>query len=259
MNNISTKNNKINQEKLNENEHIKIIEIFSKIQSNKIKDKEQIKEYKTKIFALNFMLFYIVIYFFVSATLLIANCQDQEVIDKQYDLPFHYMDFWGSFVFSCVEVYILNLANMLEFGSIRFFIGLIGIGSTLITAILFSLNPFFWDLPCHWLEFSAQFFLTLSDFFFILNQFQNKDNILYKYRFIEITIVIFILIASVFKLLIFGELFNIQQPERFAHFIEFAGEMANALFAFMFTYILYKDSNSKLNQFMEKENMENNC
>ncbi len=220
-----------------------------------IREHENIKTVKKKKFALGIMLFYIVIYFFVSATLLIANCQDQDIIEKEYDTPFHFLDFWGSFIFACVEVSILSLASMLEFGSLRFFIGLIGIGTTLITAILFSFNQEFWGLPCHWLEFSAQIFLTISDLFFILNQFKNKDNILYKYRYIEVSLVILLLCASVVKLLVFGDIFGFPQAERVAHFIEFTGEMTNAIFAFLFTYLLYKECENQLDEILEKDKL----
>lgn len=211
--------------------------------------KDQYSNHKTKKLSLTIMLFYIIIYFFCCCTLLIANCQPPETIDSKYNVPFHMLDFWGSFGFALIEAAILVTADMVEIGSIRYFIVAINIGTTLIAAVLFSFNPEFWEITCHWIEFSAQIFITLSDILFIFHQFKKAEtNILYKYRYYELALVLLFAMAAVIKLLVFGEVIKLGiDPEKAAHFFEYCGEMINAIFAFIFTLVMYKDCNQNLN------------
>jgi hypothetical protein len=204
--------------------------------------KYQFSEFKFKKLILSLMLFYIIINFFCCSTLLIANFQSPEVIEKYYDLPFHLLDFWGSFGFALIESAILVLADMVIIGSYRYFIITFNIGATLIAAILFSFNPEFWEVPCHWIEYSAQIFITLSDVLFIFHQFKKTENILYKYRYYELGFVLFFSLAAVIKLLVYGNVIYLGlDPEKASHFFEFIGEMFNSVFAFVFTMLIYNE------------------
>jgi len=209
---------------------------------------EKYSNIKRKKFSLSIMLFYIIIYFFCCCALLIANCQSQEIIDSEYNVPFHMLDFWGSFGFALIEASILVIADMVEIGSMRYFIIAINIGTTLIAAVLYSFNPEFWEITCHWIEYSAQIFITLSDLFFIFHQFKNKQNILYKYRFFELVLVLIFALAAIVKMLVYGELIKLHiDPEQAAHFFEYCGEMVNAIFAFLFTLVMYKECENDFN------------
>lgn len=212
-----------------------------------IMKKDEYNNLKRKKISLSFMLFYIIIYFFCCCTLLIANCQSPEIIDAKYNVPFHMLDFWGSFGFTLIEASILVIADMVEIGSVRYFIVAINIGTTLIAAVLFSFNPAFWEITCHWIEFSAQIFITLSDVLFIFHQFKKAENILYKYRYYELALVLVFAVAAILKLLVFGSLIKLGiDAEQAAHFFEYCGEMVNAIFAFVFTLVMYKECENNI-------------
>ncbi len=52
---------------------------------------------------------------------------------------------------------------------------------------------------------------------------------------------------SFFKLLVFGEVIHYDMgPERAAHYFEYTGEMFNDTFAFIFTYIRFKNVSLQL-------------
>jgi len=230
---------------INKKQNYYLKTLFEKL----IMKKDEYSTYKRKKLSLSLMLFFIIIYFFCCCTLLIANCQAPEIIDSKYNVPFHMLDFWGSFGFALIEAAILVTAAMVEIGSLRHFIVSVNIGTTLIAAVLFSFNPEFWEINCHWIEFSAQIFITLSDILFIFHQFKKAEyNILYKYRYYELGLVLFFAMAAVIKLLVFGGVINLGiDPEQAAHFFEYCGEMVNAIFAFVFTLVMYKECNQNLN------------
>ncbi len=57
------------------------------------------------------------IYFAVATTLLAANFNDQEFIEANYFLAFHYTEFWSAFLFTLVEAFIFVSAGMFGFES----------------------------------------------------------------------------------------------------------------------------------------------
>jgi hypothetical protein len=253
--------NGVSKKKIEKFEYEKLeslnIEYFFKSQARNLlnvniklnQKKEEIKSLKLKKFVLGFMLFYITIYFFTSTALLIANSQSQENIEEHFVSGFHSLDFWGSFFFALVEALALIFASMMNIGDWRFFIALFNVGSTLVALVLFSFSPEYWEVPAHWCEYAAQVCLTLADFFFVLHNFKDKDNILFRYRVWEIIIVSLLTLASVLKLFIYGSVIVMSKnPEHDTHYFEFIGEMCNAIFAFAFTYLLYKESNQALEE-----------
>jgi hypothetical protein len=218
---------------------------------------DKFSEIKREKLFIAFMLFFLVLYFFSSCTLLIANCQSMKIIEEKYNIPFTAIDFWGSFFFTLVEACILVNANILSIGSLRFLIVAFNIGMTLIAAVLYSLNPEFWEVPCHWIEFVAQICIALSDLIFIFHQFKNKtDNILYRYRYYEALVISILVLGNIFKLLLFGGGIKIgMDGEQAAHFIEYIGEMINTIFAFLFTTILFKECEENLKNFFIEKNL----
>lgn len=215
---------------------------------------DQFKKIQSEKLFISIMLFFLVLYFFSSLTLLIANCQPMEIIDTKYNVPFHMIDFWGSFIFTLVEASILINTNMLTIGSLRFLMIAFNIGMTLLAAVLFSMNTEFWEIPCHWIEFFAQIFITFSDMIFIFHQFKNTDNILYKYRYIEAGMISILVIGNCFKLLIFGDVIYVgMNGEQAAHFIEYIAEMCNTVIAFLFTIVTYRECDEKIRRLFIKD------
>lgn len=216
-------------------------------------------ELKSSSIIIIFLIIYTAIYFFSSMCLFIANTQGPEVIEG-FEIAFHSLDFIGSFIFALVEGISLLMSNIVVVGELRFYLLVLNIGMTLTGSILFILSPAYWEITSHWIEFSAQVFLTLTDLIFISVQFKkNKESILYKYRYYELIFVVVLLVSSVFKLFVFGDAVNFGiDPEQLAHFFEFSGEMANSMFALLFLTAYYSDIGLKIDtltrSFINKSN-----
>lgn len=210
-------------------------------------------EYKSSSIIIIFLIIYTTVYFFSSMCLFIANTQGPEVIEH-FEIAFHTLDFIGSFIFALVEGISLIMSNIVAVGELRFYLLVLNIGMTLTGSILFILSPEYWEITSHWIEFSAQVFLTLTDLIFISVQFKkNKDSILYKYRYFELIFIIILLFCSIFKLFIFGNIINFGiDPEQLAHYFEFSGEMANSLFAILFLTAYYDDISIKIENSSKK-------
>jgi hypothetical protein len=236
------KNNKNN----NNNNNLSPLDLVKILENTMIKSENFSRFQREKLF-ISFMLFFLVIYFFNCLTLFILNCQPMEIISEKYEIPFHMLDFWGSFIFTLIEGCILVNANIVTIESIRFPFIAFNIGMTLLAAVLYSVNPEYWEVPAHWIEYFAQICIVLSDLSFIFHQFKNTENILYKYRYFESVLICFLVIFNFLKLLLYGEVISWGFPgEQSAHFIEFLGEMINAAFAFLFTIVYYKDCDQNL-------------
>lgn len=220
----------------------------TRIMMNQIGFKE-ILEKKHKLRVMTFLIFFNVIYIFSSMTLLIANTQSLDAINT-YFYPFHVLDFVGSFLFAVVESNALILAGIVTVAEPRFFLLCLNCGLTFIAAVLFLLLPAYWEVTSHWIEFSAQVFLTSIDLIFIWVQFKDETNPLYKYRFIEIGLVIVMLTSSITKLFIYGGVLRIgnHDPEQTAHFLEFIGEIINSLFALVFLITIYSKEEKEMNE-----------
>jgi len=253
----NNKNYKINQRNNNNNNPETNTDLVTILEHIIIKSDKFNTIQREKLF-ISFMLFFLVLYFFSSLTLLIANCQPMEIIDTKYNVPFHMIDFWGSFLFTLVEACILVNANMLTIGSLRFLIVAFNIGMTLVAAVLFSMNPEFWEIPCHWIEFSAQICIAFSDLIFIFHQFKKTDSMLYRYRNCEAAMILFLVLGNCFKLLIFGGVIKVgMDGEQAANFIEYIAEMINSVFAFLFTIVSYRECDENLKHLFIKKNFSN--
>lgn len=204
------------------------------------------KELKSRSFILTLLIFFTICYFFSSASLFIANTQSLESIDSYFH-PFHNLDFIGSFIFAVVECISLISAEIIVFGEPRFFMVFINVGLTLIAAILFLIKAEYWEVTSHWIEFSAQVFLTSIDLVFISNQFKDKENVLYKFRYYEVGLILILLLSSVVKLFIYGGVIDFHMDgEQLAHYLEFIGEMINSSFALLFLFTIYNELQTKI-------------
>jgi hypothetical protein len=193
------------------------------------------------------LLFYIllvVMYFGVSAALLGANCLDQAVIEEYYTLPFHLAEFWSQFLFSILEAFILVAADIIDVDTpAKFFqllLVIINVILTLVAALLYTFSPLLFERPAHYIEYSAQITLTMANFVFIFKLGDSTSLIWKRFRVAEIVVVSLLLVMAIFKLLLFIPVIPIDMgPERSSHFLEFIGEMGNALFAFVFAILLF--------------------
>ena len=116
---------------------------------------------------------------------------------------------------------------------------IVNAGGTLTALILFLLNAEFFEVTSHWIEYSTQLFITITDFIFIFGT-KDKTSALYKYRYYEFVLISISLCLNGIKLLVYGDVIETQMGgERAAHFFEYTGEMFNDIFAFMFTSLRF--------------------
>ena len=188
---------------------------------------------------LNFFQLVIVLNFFQNMALLIANLEDQDVIESTYYWPFHFLDFGQSFAFALIEAIYLIKCGYVQ-GVLSFAIIIVNVGGTLIALILFLFAAEFFEPTSHWIEYSVQFCVTFTSFAFIFGN-QDKTSVLYKYRYFEAGLVCLSLAMAGLKLLVYGEVIEFEiGAERAAHFFEYTGEMFNDAFALAFTIIRLK-------------------
>ena len=114
--------------------------------------------YNNHKFKQNILIFFIlviVINFFCNLALLVANCHPQDVIEENYYLPFHMLDFYGSFFFALSEGCVLILTGIVTLDSIKIYLIILNIGGTLVALILFTFDPEFFEVTSHWIEYSV--------------------------------------------------------------------------------------------------------
>ncbi|CAK88371.1 unnamed protein product (macronuclear) [Paramecium tetraurelia] len=209
-------------------------------------------EHKFKKFIFAFFVLVIVLNFFCNLSLFIANFQTQEVIEEYFYLPFHQLDFWGAFFFALSEGCVLILTGIVTLDSYKIYLIIINIGGTLVALILFLFNPELFEPTSHWIEYSVQLLLTLTDFLFIFQQ--DKTSLMYKYRYSESFIIIVTFIMSLIKLLIYGDIIPTNDDgERQAHYLEYSGEMINDCFAIFFIVIQLNKENTNILQTMQTQ------
>lgn len=193
-------------------------------------------------------MFLIVIYFGILASLLGANFQPQSVIEETYFIPFHMLEFWGAFAFAVLEAFILVSIGVLDVEHHWYAALLVAINicATLVAAILFSFDPEAYEFISHLIEYSAQITLTAANFLFIFLLPRQPTSTLVqtwkRFRIVEIVVVACFMVVAILKFLVYlSVIVTDMEPERAAHFFEFTGEMANAVFAFVFAFLLYAD------------------
>ncbi len=213
----------------------------------------------------NFILSYLissVLYLGLNLSLLAANFQDQEFIEENYYLPFHLLEFWAVFVFSVIEAFVLHSVGLLQFeGSLFQKTQTVLVWSnilfTMMTAVLFSLYPPFYEVPAHYMEYSAQILLTIVNFVFIFgnNPTQNdpaeepisKTAKVNKYALIVLAS--FSVLLSLLQLLVYSDAIKTQiGGERAGHFIEFSVESLNAVIVIFFTLQKYRIISKQLDE-----------
>eukprot|EP01102_Stenamoeba_stenopodia_P008503 TRINITY_DN244_c0_g1_i2.p1 TRINITY_DN244_c0_g1~~TRINITY_DN244_c0_g1_i2.p1 ORF type:complete len:287 (+),score=59.30 TRINITY_DN244_c0_g1_i2:103-861(+) len=178
------------------------------------------------------------------------NFKDQEFIEEFYYRPFHLLAFWGVFVFTIIEAFILilsQLATKLQAVLLGF-----NVISSLMTAILFNVYPEEYEVVAHYLEYAIQIFISGVNFMFVFNLLRTQpdgSNPFYKYRYLELLVVLLIILLSVFQLFFYSGLIPTDiGSERTAHFCEFVNEIMNGCFALWYACVVYLGIKKELNQ-----------
>lgn len=182
-------------------------------------------------------------YISLNIALLGANFKDRHYLEEHYSLIFHQLAFWGLFVFTILEAFLLFTSETIQFDSNSMsqpLVMLFNVLTTFAAAILFTIHPTTFEVPSHYLEFSIQIVITLVNFIFIWNNIRSKTNrtILYRYRYLEATVAVLLVCLAIFQLLLYSGLLKTKTDgERAAHFCEFVNEIFNGLFALFFAVV----------------------
>jgi hypothetical protein len=200
---------------------------------------------------LRLYIFATLIYLGINIGLFGLNFKDQDFIESQYYLPFHLLEFWAIFVFTLIEAFVLVSTGTLKVNGSwtqRLQIGLTGfdILYTLMIAIIFSMDPEVYEVPAHFMEYSAQVLITLVNFIYVFGfgkskTFKNSGN-----RQIQFTLASIGFLMSIFQFLIYTE--AIPTPpggERSGHFFEFTTESLNASIVLYYSIIAYMQGELK--------------
>jgi hypothetical protein len=109
-------------------------------------------------------------------------------------------------------------------------------------AIIFTMYPEEYEIPSHYMEYSAQILITLLDFVFIINYVKSSTSgtWVYKLRHFEIGLAAVTLVLSILQFLVYTDVIPTEPGgERSGHFFEFSIEAANAAFVLWFAIISY--------------------
>jgi len=212
-----------------------------------IHDHQQINSKKTFILMYIFLL---LAYIGIQLGLLSCNFKSQEFIEDTYYYSFHLIEFWAVFIFTVLEAFILFVTGNVNaddfLGVIQLCILSFNVVSTLVCAIMVSIDLSDYEVPTHFMEYSIQILITAIDFLFIFRFNGDQENKMFKYsKFVFASCICFMSWVQIF---IYAGSFPTggMEAERAAHFCEFSVESANALFALMFGYQLYNKYSSDL-------------
>jgi hypothetical protein len=228
-----------------------------------------VHEYSLLDIKMNRLLFYIfvvLIYIGLNVALLGANMNDQEYIETHYYLSFHLSSFWGVFIFALIEALVFFVTKTLSWDNrIQSTVVLCNVMLTFATALLFTFDPVAYETPAHYMEYIAQILISAVNLIFLntyMNNIRDKTSPVYKLRYLEVFIALFVLGLSILTLFLYTRStgdptgndnssssliwWNVWMdivreigPERSAHFAEFFNEICNGIFALFYTMISY--------------------
>jgi hypothetical protein len=206
-----------------------------------------------------FYMFATCVYFSICIALLVANTMPDDVIDAEYFLPFHLLEFWGQCAFTILEAFVLVHSQFVPLLSVPSALFVVNVVASTTAALLFSINGHIFDRTAHWIEYCVQITVVLANFVFIL--FQNGagnslSKFLYRWRYVECVFVIVMLGVSIVQLLVFVPVIHtaIQVPDQAAHYFEYTGEMANCVVVFIFALALFLGVNKQFDEHVQQLN-----
>jgi len=197
-------------------------------------------------------LFILLVYIGLNAALLGANQKPQAYIEENYYLIFHMTSFWAVFVFTLMEALLLISVDKIVWSNkFQFLIVMFNVMTTFTTALLFTIYPREYEVPAHYMEYSAQIFISSVNVIFVRNYTltANMSGMFYKLRHVEIFVAWLMVTFSFFQLFIYSGLIPVAMGgERAGHMCEFCNEIFNGGFAFVYTLVLYSDVTQDLNR-----------
>ena len=216
-----------------------------------------IHDYTTLATRKNILLVYvfsILIYMAINFGLLGANFISQADIEANYYYPFHLLAFWSIFCFTLLEAFIMISSGII---SVTNFIAtalvFFNVISSLTTAILFSMSPKIYEVPCHYMEYTIQVFVSCVNSVFVFHYLRKSKGFFTKYkwlnhfRWFELLLSVPVILLSILQLFIFSGLIPVRiEPERAAHFCEYVNEILNASFALFYAVIMYIKLDKKM-------------
>jgi len=206
---------------------------------------------------LNWFLLYIMailLYLGLNGTLLIANSFDQEFIEEHYELPMHYLSFWGVFLFTVVEAILLISTGVVRWENKgQSIIILSDVCMSFFSALLYTLDPEVFEVPSHYVEYVVQISITCVNLIFInqslrisLDSKHTESIAIQMNRWLESGSSFVALFLSFF---LYSNLIPVKMGnERSAHFCEFINEMVNGIFALKYAITCYNEWKKQLDQ-----------
>jgi hypothetical protein len=192
-------------------------------------------------------IFATLIYLGINIGLFGLNFKDQDFIESNYYLPFHLLEFWAIFVFTLIEAFVLVSTGTLKVNGSwlhRLQLGLAGfdILYTLMIAIIFSMDPEVYEVPAHYMEYSAQVLITLINFVYVFGFGKTKSIKSGGSQQLQFGLAVIAFVMSIMQFLIYTE--AIPTPpggERSGHFFEFSTESLNACMVLYYSILAYME------------------
>ena len=215
---------------------------------------QEYKRLETKRGHFLIYMFLLLVYIGLNVALLIANFQDQEVIESEYYIPFHMSGFWGLFGFTIVEGMILIATDFVSWNNwLQSMILLFNVVMTFACAMVFTIDPEIYEVPAHFMEYSAQVLVSVVSVTFLNDSLRftslggaSRSRLL---PYAEGLVMIIVLAASLFQLSLYAGRPEVPMgPERSAHFCEFAIEIFNGTFALAYAMMAHRNVGQSMEQ-----------
>ena len=228
-------------------------------------------------------MFLLVLFIGLNLALLYSNTNDVEYIEANYEVPFHLFSFWGVFVFTLVEAALLISTNgrgrsmtssssgigaAVQLSTMTIFASVM---ASFLAAVLYTLDHETFEVPAHWVEYVVQLLLSginvwlVASYCYFGHPQQQQDNVLhrstsmdtikqssswvYELRHMEMSVAIAVVVATIWMMLLYAEICPTKiGGERAAHFVEFATDVVNGIFALVYAMLSYNDLHSRLSE-----------
>lgn len=233
----------------------------------------------------------IVLFMGLNGALLLANLPSQQFIEDHYAFMFHMLSFWGVFLFTLVEAALListgvaSLSSISEGGTTGNRISgyfsiviLVDVVFSFVSALLYTMDPEFFEVPSHYLEYSIQIPISCVNLMFvedrILDRQRSGDKLcattsmneriptvkddssstaktgffsIRNIDWVDFPSLIPVALSLLQLLLYSGILSTNMSPERASHFCEFLNELLNGMFALQYALRSYATTQRQLN------------
>uniref|UniRef100_A0A7S1XWR6 Uncharacterized protein n=1 Tax=Phaeomonas parva TaxID=124430 RepID=A0A7S1XWR6_9STRA len=178
-------------------------------------------------------------YIGVNLTCLVINSLSEEK-REEFELPFHLLEFWATFLFAVLEVCALAVSpqpitsvygNPLLLKAVMF--ANVTVSFVPAALVTFSLETF--EIPAHQVEYSNEITMSFVDLVLLFSILKSKDALGAKDFFLDSSTIMVGLasIIAIVQLSIYNFIKG-EDGEQIAHFFEFIFEMISAGITFWF-------------------------